>query len=123
MSYIDDPKAALLVLAFPKLSENDYKWIDSFRKNHDSIFYGVGEPHFTIVFPTFDIDPADFIKEIKDRSSDFPKFNFNIRCAMINNDQLSDYCHIFLIPDEGNSNIVKLHDLLYVEKIECLKLL
>ncbi len=32
---------------------------------------------------------------------------------MNNNDRASEYNHIFLSPDEGNSEIVKLHDKLY----------
>jgi hypothetical protein len=113
MSYIDDEKTALLVLAYPNLYENDKNWIDSFRKEHDHIFYGIVEPHFTIVFPTFGIKTEDFIEEIHNKSKNIHKFNFTIRCALINNDRLSEYHHIFLSPDEGNSNIVKIHDLLY----------
>lgn len=44
---------ALLVLAYPELSKNDYDWIQDFRRKHDELYYKIVEPHFTIVFPTF----------------------------------------------------------------------
>jgi hypothetical protein len=40
-------------------------------------------------------------------------FEFAIRCAVLGNDAFSEYTHVFLVPDEGYSNIVKLHDRLY----------
>ncbi len=113
MSYIDEKNTAFLVIAYPELSDKDIKWIDSFRKKHDHLFYGVVEPHFTIVFPTFGIGYDDFVREIIDKTKDVKGFDFCLRCAMINNDRLSEYNHIFLSPDEGNSAIVKLHDKLY----------
>ena len=36
-----------------------------------------------------------------------------MRCATINKDAFSNYYHVFLVPDEGYSNIVKIHDRLY----------
>lgn len=113
MSYIDDPNAAFLVLAVPRLSEKDASWIDDFRKEHDKLFYGIVDPHFTIVFPTFGIGLNDFVAEVKKQAIGFKSFKFRIRCALINNDRLSEYCHVFLSPDEGNSDIVKLHDQQY----------
>ncbi len=113
MSYIDEKNTALLVVAYPDLSDKDKEWIDSFRKKHSHLFYGVVEPHFTIVFPTFGISYDEFLKEVIDKTKDVKGFDFCIRCAMNNNDRLSEYNHIFLSPDEGNSEIVKLHDKLY----------
>jgi len=113
MSYIDEKNTALLVLAYPEISEEDRNWIDSFREKHDHLFYGIVEPHFTIVFPTFGISYNDFEKEVFEKTKDTKGFSFSLRCAMNNNDRLSEYNHIFLSPDEGNSDIVKLHDKLY----------
>lgn len=41
------------------------------------------------------------------------RINFAIRCSVINKDAFNDYWHVFLTPDEGNSEIIKLHDALY----------
>ena len=117
MTYIDEKNMALLVLAYPKLTIKDRKWIDDFRKKHDPLFYGIVDSHFTIVFPTFDIKQNDFVAEVEKKSKKLYTLDFTIRCALMNNVRLSDYYHIFLSPDEGNSNLVKLHDILYSGKL------
>ncbi|MBN1646551.1 MAG: 2'-5' RNA ligase family protein [Spirochaetales bacterium] len=113
MAYYDDPNTAFLLLAFPEISDLDRKWIDNFRREHDPLFYGVVEPHFTVVFPAFGIALADFAREVKEKTTGLSGFPFTLRCALLNNDRLSDYYHVFLAPDEGNSTIVKLHDRMY----------
>ena len=117
MSYIDEKNISLLVLAYPELTIKDRNWIDDFRRKHDPLFYGIVDPHFTIVFPTFGIEQNDFVVEVEEKSKGIHKFDFTIRCALMNNDRLSDYYHIFLSPDEGNSNVVKMHDILYSGKL------
>lgn len=52
-----------------------------------------------------------------EKSKDIKKFEFEIKSAVINKDSFSDYWHIFLTPDKGNSDIIKLHDKLYLGKI------
>lgn len=71
MSYIDEKKVSFLVLAYPELSAEDKNWIDNFRKNHDPLFYGIVEPHFTLVFPTVGIKQDDFVNEIKEKSKKY----------------------------------------------------
>ena len=113
MSYIDEKETAMLAIAYLQLGEADRLWIDDFRRKHDPLFYGVIEPHFTLVFPTFGLTQDEFSEEIRTRSTHYQRFEFVLRCAMINNDRLSSFIHIFLIPDEGNSRIVKIHGDLY----------
>lgn len=109
---------AFLVLAYPEITIDDFDRIQNYRRNNDKLYYKVVDPHFTVVFPVFDITENEFIKEVKDKSADIKKFNFIIRCATINKDAFSDYYHTFLVPDEGYSNIVKLHDRLYSDKLQ-----
>lgn len=104
---------ALLVLAYPVLSSVDYQSIQNFRKKNDELYYNVVEPHFTIIFPVFDSHDEDFIQEISDLASSEKSFKFALRCATISKDAFTDCYHTFLVPDEGYSNIVKLHDKLY----------
>ena len=108
---------ALLVLAYPELADSDFKLIQKFRKENDELFYQTVEPHFTLVFPVFGIEKQKFIKEIKSQSKGFKNINFIIRCSTINKDSFSEYYHAFLVPDEGYSNIVKLHDKLYSNEL------
>src|SRR6056297_2850295 len=99
MSYIDEKKTGYLVIAYPELSKKDAEWIARFRKAHDPLFYNIIEPHITFVLPTFGIARDDFIAEIEAKSENIQAFNFTCRCALMNNDRLSEYYHIFLAPD------------------------
>lgn len=113
MSYVDDNNTALLLLAYPEISPENRAWIDTFRREHDPLFYGIVEPHITLVFPTFGVSEEDFREEIHRLVQGVTPFDLTLRCAMMNNDRLSEYYHVFLSPDEGNSSIVKLHDRMY----------
>ncbi len=104
---------ALLVLAYPELDDKDYRFIQDFRNEHDELFYKIVEPHFTLVFPVHDMKKSELITEIENKLHSFEPFDFTLRCTVINRDAFQDYWHIFLAPDEGNSDIIKLHDTLY----------
>jgi 2'-5' RNA ligase len=102
-----------LVLAYPKLKKDSFDWIQSIRKNYDSRYYNVVDPHFTIVFPVLNFKSSAIQKHVKSVCYNFYKIPFTIRRATIVKDSFSDYTDVFLIPDEGNSQIIKLHDKLY----------
>ena len=108
---------AYLVLAYPKLNSKDFELIQNYRKEKDERYYNVVEPHFTIVFPVFDINKEDFIKEIKEKAKEVKEIDLVIRCVTINKDAFNEYFHTFMVPDEGYSKIVKLHDKLYEDKL------
>ena len=104
---------SLLVLSYPVISRDDFNWIQAVRVNHDKLHYKVVAPHFTIVFPLSDMDRVRFIEHIKHQSRGFKKIAFVLRSAVIVKDATSEYTHVFLVPDEGYGDIVKLHDRLY----------
>lgn len=108
---------ALLVLAYPEISKNDYDWIQDFRKHQDELYYQIVDSHFTLVFPVFDWSIDPFVTEIEKQSQTFEPFGFCIRCATLNKDAFGDYYHTFLVPDEGYSRLVKMHDKLYADKL------
>ena len=108
---------AYLVVAYPQLTNDHYVQIQDFRKAHDQLYFNVIEPHFTIVFPVFDMARHEFVDEVRARSVGMTGFDFVIRCATVNKDAFNEYYHSFLVPDEGYSRIVKLHDSLYSEKL------
>ncbi len=110
-------RMAFLVLAYPKISTKDYEWIQTIRQKHDQQFEIV-KPHFTIVFPVFNVDPPSLLSHLQKQVSDFPAFDFTLRCTVIEKDAFKNITHVFLVPDEGYSNIVKLHDLLYTDILE-----
>lgn len=102
-----------LVIAYPNLKEADIKLIQDYRKVHDELFYTVVSPHFTFVFPVFDFNESDFLDTVRDKIKGAHQIDFTLRCATITKDSFSPYYHTFLVPDEGYSKMVKLHDLLY----------
>jgi len=104
---------ALLVVAYPKLSQEDYDWIQEYRSKNDPRYFGLVEPHISLVFAINDIDQDDFITEVKTRLDGTKPFDFDINVATINQNDDGKYYHEFLVPDKGNSDIVKAHDKLY----------
>ncbi len=109
---------AYLVLSYPVIKDADFELIQHYRKDNDELFYSVVDPHFTIVFPVFDFPEELFINEVTERTKGIKKVDFNLRCATINKDAFKDYYHTFLVPDEGYSKIIKLHDKLYSGKFK-----
>jgi len=109
---------ALLVLAYPEIENGDYERIQEFRKYHDELYYHVVEPHFALVFPIHEVwEAKSFISEIVKQVQGVQPFEFCLRCATLNKSAFNDYYHTFLVPDEGYSKIVKLHDKLYANKL------
>ncbi len=108
---------AFLVLAFPIISEDDFNWIQSYRKANDKLFYDVVNPHFTIVFPTTDLTETIFVDEIYLQAKGLETIEFEINKAILNKDAFSDYYHEFLVPQKGFDDIVKFHDKLYSGKL------
>ncbi|MEH1973183.1 MAG: 2'-5' RNA ligase family protein [Nostoc sp.] len=104
---------SLLVVNYPTISAFEFAWIQNVRKQHDELYLQVINPHFTLVFPAFNFLEAPFINHVQQVTQKTQAFDFVIRCAVLSNDVFSQYTHVFLVPDEGYSNIVKLHDRLY----------
>jgi 2'-5' RNA ligase len=102
---------ALFVVAYPQISQADYAWIQAIRAEHDKQ-YSLIEPHFTLVFATQKPLP-ELLAHVEEVSRTFAAFRFVMRCAMPVKDFFSPQTHLFLVPDEGFSQIVRLHDYLY----------
>lgn len=109
---------SLLVIAYPHIENKDYKWIQEIRAKYDERYYNVVGPHFTIVFPVFNVDENAFITHISSVAKKFKEFYFVLRCAQIVKDSFSDYTDVFLVPEEGYRIFVKLHDEFYTGPIE-----
>jgi hypothetical protein len=106
---------AHLVVAYPKIGQEDFDWIQEYRKQNDPRYFSVIKPHFTVVFPVEEMEQNIFLAEIKKKMVDINKFDFELKVATINQDDSGKYYHEFLVPDKGCSDIVKLHDKLYSE--------
>jgi hypothetical protein len=108
---------SLLVVNYPTLATADLEKIQSIRKQHDVLYRDVVVPHFTLVFPVFNLDENSFIDPVKQVTQSMPAFEFVICCATLGDDAFSDYTHVLLVPDEGYSRIVRLHDRLYTGRL------
>jgi len=106
---------SFLVLAYPEIKTEDFEWIQKIRSQHDELYYNLVEPHFTIVFPSTGIETDRFSSHVKKSIGDISSFRFVIRSAMVSDDRFVECFHTFLVPDEGWSDITKLHDRLYVD--------
>jgi hypothetical protein len=104
---------SLLVLAYPSLDDRDWKWIQEIRAEHDKERYQFVDPHFTLVFSVSDWTHERFIQHIGDKTKDAQPVQFILRCAMVVKDSFSDDFNTFLVPEEGFSAILSLHDSLY----------
>lgn len=109
---------ALAVVNYPTITEKDFQWIQSVREKYDMLFYHVVKPHFTLVFPTENISFESLSKHIQKVADHFEPFEFVIRCVTVGDADFMDHAHLFLIPDEGFSKIVKLHDAFYRGPLE-----
>jgi 2'-5' RNA ligase len=109
---------ALAVVNYPTLSEKDFRWIQSVREKYDKLFFNVVAPHFTLVFPTENISFELLFTHIQKVAERFEPFEFTIRCATVGDPDFMEHAHLFLIPDEGFSKMVKLHDAFYRGPLE-----
>lgn len=103
---------ALLAIAYPTLSTADRAWIQRIRQQYDAQVEMVA-PHFTLVFPVFDVEELLFEAEMRRQAREHNPIHFEIHCAIVVKDALSNLTHTFLVPDQGFSELVKLHDKLY----------
>ena len=104
-----------LCLAYPNISADDRELIHDFRRLHDAKYVDVVDAHWTMIFPgsTKDFDSSDLHEHISRVARDFSPIDFVCRYALVYDDDSSDDYYIFLVPDEGFSQISLLHDALY----------
>jgi len=67
------------------------------------------------VFPVRDVDEATFVAHVGHIAESSAAIRFVCRYAMVHNDVFSDNYYVFLVPDEGLSEIALLHDALYTK--------
>ena len=103
----------LYTLCYPTLSEKDHQFIRSFRREYDLPFRDVVDHHFTVVFGISDVSKQDYVDHVRAKLSGQKKIEFICRYAALGDDSESDDFYVFLTPDEGLSDICRVHDKLY----------
>jgi hypothetical protein len=104
---------ALAVLNYPTLSDDDFDWIQSVRRGHDRLYYDVVDPYMSFVFPLDGVEPSTLIGHVREQAESASPFEVVFRCAILGDPDFEDHAHAFLVPDEGFSDSVRLHDRLY----------
>ena len=104
---------ALAVVNYPTLSPADFDWIQSIRERHDPLYFDVVDPHVTLVFPTDAVAESALIEHVRSQTAGLRAFDLTFRCAVLGDPSFQDHAHAFFIPDEGFSQVVRLHDRLY----------
>lgn len=102
----------LYTLAFPKLNPPDQIWIDRTREQNDSDFQKV-RPHFTLLFGCTDVSMKVYSQHVASIVKATSAFEFQARRVSLGIDHFGTEGYAFLVPDEGHSNLLALHDRLY----------
>ena len=102
----------LLIIAYPELMQEDAEWLLSLREQHSALSHSVLPPHFTFVFSLSGMDKSTLEQHIRERVISERKVQFALRSSILVKDDNDNY-FAMLVPDEGFSSIVKLHDRLY----------
>jgi len=93
--------------AFPTI---DAPFIDELRARHDPLAHVVA-PHVTLLFPTSKPTLEELIAEVELAVRGCAPFSAVLRSALAMPD--GGRSHVFLVPDEGFAEIVRLHERLY----------
>jgi 2'-5' RNA ligase len=105
--------ARLFTLAYPTLSATGKAVIGGIRAVHDPHNALMVEPHFTLVFGTTGVGQEDYLNHVEQIAASSPAVRFHCRYAALGTGEKADTSHVYLVPDEGNSDIYLLHDRLY----------
>jgi 2'-5' RNA ligase len=104
---------ALAAVNYPTLIKDDFEWIQSVRQEHDPLYFNVVDPHLTLVFPTDGVSERTLIEHVRRHAGASVAFEVVFRCAILGDPDFQEHAHAFLVPDEGFSDVVRLHDRLY----------
>jgi 2'-5' RNA ligase len=100
------------IVAYPHLTEESRESIESFRRRYDPQASRIAL-HFTLVFPV-ETAPDELAPETEAIASSTEPIPFAMRRAVVMPDDLvANRCNIFLVPEEGRTQITNLHDRLY----------
>lgn len=102
-----------VVLAYPDMPQSDYAKMQAIRKDHDKLFTVV-EPHFTLVFPTAKPSESEILTHVASLKLDIKPFSFTLTRAVVEENIYPKYFQVHLESVEPITEVIKLHDLLYV---------
>jgi 2'-5' RNA ligase len=102
----------LLAISYPDLKNGDLEWIQNIRSRFDP-HYELVNPHFSLVFEVSDIKQDKFINHMRATCRNQSPIEFSLRSTTVTYSVGDEKYYLFLVPDEGNGEIIRLHDALY----------
>lgn len=112
-----DCTMSLCIVTYPEVSAAAVSWIQTIRREFDPQ-YGQIDPHFTLVFPTDAVPSATLEEHARAAIEGIAPFCFVLRCALPVKDSFRAQTHLFLVPDEGFSHLVRVHSHLYTGPLQ-----
>ncbi|MGB1287965.1 MAG: 2'-5' RNA ligase family protein [Aggregatilineales bacterium] len=109
---------ALAIISYPTISDADRDWIKAFPEAHSKLLTPDTDPHFTFVFPFRGVSPDKVIAFAKEKLAAQAAIPFAIRAAIPVKEYESEYTYLYLVPDDGLSAMIRLHDYLYTDLLE-----
>ncbi len=103
---------AFLAISYPELEPGDFEWIQSIRQQYDP-HITLLDPHVTLVFEVDGVDRDTFISHIHPIVSSTSEISFVMRCVSVVKSVNEETWFLLMVPDEGNSDIIQLHDYCY----------
>ena len=91
-------------------------WIESVRALHGPQHHEV-EAHFTLVFPTDKVSLVGTSEHAEEVARRMSSISFRLADVRAVRDHDASRSHVFLTPDQGDSEIRALHDALYVGEL------
>jgi hypothetical protein len=104
---------ALAVICPLDIATDDRAWIEDVRAHHDPQ-HDLVEAHFTLVFPMTGIGPTTLTQHVEQIAERTSTIAFRLCGARAVRDSLAPRSHVFLIPDDGDAEIRRLHAALYI---------
>jgi 2'-5' RNA ligase len=101
----------LAIIAYPQFTEADRAALQAVRAQHDPQF-GMLAPHFTLVFPV-EAPPEALVAEAQSATRAINAFPFTLRSVRAVRDAFGVGGHVFLVPDQGATQVSALHARLY----------
>jgi 2'-5' RNA ligase len=97
-----------LVIAYPKLSEAGLRRIEESRMKYDPLYLTV-RPHFTLIFPLENTTDKEFTDRILTRLAGSTTIHFTLDRATAHQDLMDDSYCLFLVPEEGATELTRLY--------------
>ena len=110
--------STLYTVSYPDVSPEASTFIEAFRREHDLPYRDVVAAHFTMVFGCKTLELSEYTNHIARVARESEPVRFACRYAMLGTDDFDDSAYVFLVPDEGYSGILLLHDHLYTGPLQ-----